>query len=513
MKKLPLGLQTFRTLIEDNYLYIDKTRQIYNLLQGSSRYFFLSRPRRFGKSLLLSTLKEIFLGEQSLFKDLWIYPHWEWKTYPIIYIDFSGLSYSNQDELKDTLNYLITENAKANHIHLTEKNYDKSFRELISKLAKKEKVVILIDEYDKPLIDYIENKDIAAANRDILRNFYSAIKSADQYLRFVFITGVSKFSKVSVFSGLNNLTDITVDTNYSTLLGYTKDELIHYFSDRFAEFSQPKSNVLKNITQWYNGYSWDGQNFLYNPFSILNFFEKKEFNNYWFSSGTPTFLIKLIKEKSFDIQSLTQLNVDHTILDSFDMDNIDIITLLFQTGYLTLKKIQKVGLRSRYTLSYPNEEVKEAFLKYLLADYTESSPPITGNYIFEMVEALMNQEVNRFIGIIQTVFSAIPYNIFIQNKEAYYHTVIYLVLTLLGVHIESEIQTHSGRIDAVIQTISHIYVLEFKMGNAADTLDQIKNKQYYQKYLSKNKKIILLGIGFDANKKNISDYLSEEFHS
>jgi hypothetical protein len=273
MKKLPIGRQIFSEIIEDNYLYIDKTKDIYNLFAQGGKYYFLSRPRRFGKTLLISTLKEIFSGNKELFKGLWIYDKLEWEKHPVIHLDFLGLKYEGQEELIKALIYMINQNAEEYGIQLKETDYEKRFKELIKKLSKKNGVVILVDEYDKPLIDFVDKKEIATQNRDVLKTFFGNIKGADEYLEFVFITGVSKFSKVSVFSDLNNLRDITISGAFSTMLGYTGEELLDYFDDRIEKMAEgEKEKLAADIKHWYNGYSWDGKNFVYNPLSN----EKKE---------------------------------------------------------------------------------------------------------------------------------------------------------------------------------------------------------------------------------------------
>lgn len=367
MKNLPLGIQTFDDLIRRDFLYIDKTPEIYKLIASGGKYFFLSRPRRFGKSLLLSTLKEIFSGNKELFKNLWIYDKITWESHPVIHIDLTALAYENAEQLKASLEEKLQEIASGYNIKLSSLNYKTKFSELIAQLSRKGKVVVLIDEYDKPIIDKIEDDKISKENREVLKEFYTILKSSDAHIQFVFLTGVSKFTKVSVFSGINNLNDITFDYKYTTLLGYTQQELETYFQEYIEKavnaLDIDKTDLLKEIKDWYNGYSWNGKNFVYNPYSILSFFEKMEFNNYWFSTGTPTFLVKLVKEKKSKITGFEEKAVDSTIFDSYDIDNMDIAPLLFQTGYLTIKKTKKVRLRNQYFLSYPNEEVKGNFLK------------------------------------------------------------------------------------------------------------------------------------------------------
>lgn len=512
MKKLPIGRQVFSEIIQGNYLYIDKTKDIYQLFARGGKYYFLSRPRRFGKTLLISTLKEIFSGNKELFKGLWIYDKLEWKKHPVIHLDFLGMEYDSRDRLIETLEFLVNQNAKTYNLRLKEKRYDKRFKELIVELSKINKVVILVDEYDKPLIDFVDKKEIAKENCDVLKTFFGNIKGADEFLEFVFITGVSKFSRVSVFSDLNNLTDITISGAFSTMLGYTGEELLDYFGDRIEKMANGEIEKLTDdIKHWYNGYSWDGKNFVYNPLSILLFFEEERFDNFWFSTGTPTFLIKSLREKRIDIKRLENYETTKLLFDSYEIERLNVFALLFQTGYLTIKEVKPISrTQDIYRLSYPNREVKESFLDYLAADYTGKLPDEMGFLVYRLQETIVNDNLDEFFTVLKSIFASISYEIFIRDREAYYHTVIYLLLKLLGVHIKVEVGTNIGRIDGVIETESHIYIMEFKVGKASDALDQIKEKKYFEKYLTTPQKIKIIGVGFDSEERNIKDYLVEE---
>jgi hypothetical protein len=505
MKKLPVGIQTFSKLIKGNYLYVDKTEEIYKLLSGGGQSYFLSRPRRFGKSLLISTLKEIFSGNKELFKGLWIYDKWEWEEYPVIHLDFLGLEYEGREQLVKTLEFLLNQNAAVHGIQLTEDGYDKRFRELILKLSRENPVVILVDEYDKPLIDYVENDEIETAreNRKVLKTFYGAIKGADEYLKFVFITGVSKFSKVSIFSGLNNPDDISVGNRFSTLLGYTHQELLYYFKDRLGELP------VETIKKWYNGYSWDGRNFVYNPLSILYLFTTGEFDNYWFSTGTPTFLTKLIRAKKRNILEFDNLPASSFAFDSYDIEDMEIIPLLFQTGYLTIKEIIIKKEKKKYRLGYPNKEVRDSFMTYLFREYTQQDLTLNTRLLERMSEAIEENDMDRLMEEMKSLFASIPYHIFIGEKEAYYHSIIYLILRLCGAHIAAEDPTNIGRLDAVLETETKIHILEFKIGSEQEALEQIKQKRYHEKYTGSGKDIVLIGIGFDPQNRNIGNYLVE----
>ena len=360
MKYLPIGIQTFRDIIEGAFYYVDKTHFIPKL---TSKYYFLSRPRRFGKSLFLDTLKEAFSGNKELFKGLYLYDNWDWeKRYPIIKFDLSQAYPDTEENLIKSLDSFLKAVAKDHQITLEEEILGLRFKELIQKLYEKynQKVVVLIDEYDKPILDVIEDIEKARRNRDILKKFFEILKPSDPYLKLVFLTGVSRFSKVSIFSGLNQLNDITIDPSFATVCGYTQSELESVFEDRLKDFDKEK------IKEWYNGYNWLGES-VYNPFDILLLFDKKMFKPYWFEAETPTFLIKMIVENQYYLPELEKLEVGEEILSNLDLDNIRVENLLFQLGYLTIKEfLEEDGV---YILSYPNLEVRKglnnAFLFYL----------------------------------------------------------------------------------------------------------------------------------------------------
>ncbi|MDR1819299.1 MAG: AAA family ATPase [Methanobrevibacter sp.] len=378
LQKLPIDIQSFEDLRTNDYLYVDKTRDILKLI-NSGKLYFLSRPRRFGKSLLVSTLENLFLGKKELFKDLYVYDKWNWEeTYPVIRIDFSGGILRSTDDLKYYLIDTLEEIAELYNINLKHETIDGKFRELIKKLYDRhgKKVVVLIDEYDKPILDNISYLDVRDNMNKILHDFYQILKSQDDNLRFVFLTGVSKFVGTSIFSGLNNLRDITLSNDFSTICGYTQDELEHYFKSYILNLSQKFNfsldEILTAIKEWYNGYSWDGKNFLYNPQSTLSLFSEMEFNNYWFKTGTPTFLLELLNGRSDLNKIFSGFRAGSEISDSFDPENIPLVPLMFQTGYLTIHRKKISDLRVNYILNIPNTEVKDSLTKYLLnisADY------------------------------------------------------------------------------------------------------------------------------------------------
>ncbi len=405
------------------------------------------------------------------------------------------------------LDKLATENS----VTLDATTYDQKFKELIQKLFTKKKlstekkVVILIDEYDKPLIDYMDNLEKAKMHQQILKTFYAILKDSDPYIELLFITGVSKFSKVSVFSDLNNLEDITMGRQFSTLTGYTQEELETYFEPYIVELQEEyggKTQLLKSLKSWYNGYSWDGKKYVYNPFSVLRFFKSQEFSNFWFTTGTPVFLIKLLHERM--IYNLENIQVGDSAFESYNLDHLETISLLFQTGYLTIKQKDEIGI---YTLDYPNKEVKNSMLQHLIGAFSHGSEIESTPIVVKLQDAFIHKDPTKIISIINGVLKSIPSHIFIAQKEAYYHSVVHLVLTYLGQYIESEVNTSDGRMDAVIKTKKYIYILEFKLDKTADdALRQIEQKQYASRFINDGREIITMGINFSSSTKSVDDW-------
>ncbi|MEZ4849790.1 MAG: AAA family ATPase [Bacteroidia bacterium] len=505
---LPIGIQSFREIRENDNLYVDKTEGLYHLVRG--KYFFLSRPRRFGKSLTLSTIKELFFGSKELFKGLWIENHWNWtETHPVIHIGFSSIGYKELG-LERAIELCLEDIAKDYGIVLEKPGFSQQFGELIKKLSEKNKVVLLIDEYDKPIIDYLDNLPQAFEHQRILKSFYSVIKDSDPYLRFLFITGVSKFSKVSIFSELNNLLDLTTHPKYTTLVGYTQEELEHYFDEWINELveiqQKPKEDLLAEIKDWYNGYSWDGKNFVYNPFSVLSYFSNGEFKNFWFSTGTPTFLIKLLRNRQqIDLENI---EVDQSVFESYDLNNLDTYSLLFQTGYSTIKHLGEFGI---YTMDYPNKEVKESMLRHLIGEFRHESPAVSTPVVIKVRKAFIENDLPRVIELINSLFKSIPSQIFIKEKEAYYHSVVFLVFKYLGQFIEAEVNSSDGRIDATIETQTHIYILEFKLDKSADkAIEQILKKKYAERFKLSDKILIGIGINFSSENKSVESWKTVE---
>ena len=514
MKKLPIGLQDFGELRRGDFLYVDKTELLYQLATGS-KYYFLSRPRRFGKSLLISTLSELFQGNQTLFEGLWIHDRWDWsKTYPVLDFRFNKSGYKISG-LEAFLYEELADRAQAHGITLKKSSYPAQLEELIVALARKHnQVVVLIDEYDKPILDYLHDVEQAKAHREVLKNFYSVLKPLDPHLRFVLLTGVSKFSgsppgRVSIFSELNNLLDLTIYSDYATLLGYTQEELEHYFAERLDQLAPDFSGreaLLSQIKQWYNGYSWDAEHFVYNPFSILNFFDRASFENFWFETGTPTFLVKLLKrEQKYDFEEVL---ASAAALGSFELDRLHPVTLLFQTGYLTIRSRDE---DMAYTLVYPNKEVRHSLLQHLLGEYTEESPSDTYIRAKQMKDALRQEDLEGFVESLNGLFASIPYQIFIADKEAYYHSVTFLALSLMDTFVQVEVSQAKGRPDAVVHLEQVIYVLEFKLDEPAEVaLAQIQEKGYATPYLNQGKTVKAVGLSFNSQQKALDQWLEEE---
>ncbi len=510
MQKLPVGIQSFRKIREGGYLYIDKTRYVYELATQSG-YYFLSRPRRFGKSLLVSTFKELFEGCKELFKGLWIEDHWNWeKTNPVLYIPFSSLGYKDLG-LERALHRHLDKIIEARGFDVEEESLSQKFEELLKAFAQTEgRVVLLIDEYDKPIIDYL-GEEIAQAkeNQQILKNFYSVIKDSDPYIRMVFITGVSKFSRVSIFSDLNNLNDITMSPRHSVLLGYTQSELEHFFAGYLSSFAKEndmdEEQALSAIKNWYNGYSWDGKNFVYNPFSVLLLFYNGMFSNYWFNTATPTFLLKLIrKEIYYDFDGI---KVGTTAFDSFDLEHLNIEALLFQTGYLTIKEYDVK--RRLYTLGYPNQEVKESMLEYLVDTFSEVPHTQVRSYAFEVADALEQEDLTKVREIFNVLLYSLPHQLH-QETEKFYHAIIHLFFKYMDLDVHSEVNTARGRADTIVIFDDKVYCFEFKLNQSAhEALEQIKNRGYADKYRDTGKKIILIGVNFSTEKREVEEFAVE----
>ena len=511
LKELPIGRQTFSELIEEDLLYVDKTKYVWDLVR-EGKFYFLSRPRRFGKSLLLSTLKSFFEGREDLFRGLYIHGKVkEWKQYPVVYIDYSLVEYKKGSAIfeKSLLEYLQS-TALKNELEIQESIIPNFFRKLIELLySKYGQVVVLIDEYDKPLVDLLSKEYQFKENQEVLRGLYGNLKSLDPYLRFVMLTGVSRFSKVGIFSGLNNLDDISLSPAFVEITGFSSDDLSHYFAGYIdslkANYKMEASDLMKDIKLFYNGFSWDGIHKLYNPFSILKLMKDQRFDYYWFSTGTPSFLIDLVKEQkhlpeNFENQAVTDLEGSASTNKAFPL-----LPLLFQTGYLTIAKRERIGVRDRYYLNYPNEEVRFAFLTHLVASFVQKEQFYVQPEVFKLKDALEDEHLDQFLQVLRSFLADIPFQIHLP-KEAYYHSLIGMLFKLIGVQTFLEKPTNKGRIDMVLELTNKVYIIEFKFATnkrikriktlVNQAMKQIEAKEYYEAYLSSDKKIILLGLGF-----------------
>ena len=522
MRKLPIGIHTFETMITRGYLYVDKTQYVHRMAT-EGMYYFMARPRRFGKSLLVSTLKCLFQGRKDLFEGLWIAEHgeWEWEEHPVVVIDFNGIPSSNPKKLERSISSRLEEIATGYGVSLEPDYIELQFRDLVLALGQKTDmpVAVLIDEYDKPIIGHLgkgkEELEIARANRDILKSFFGVLKdtTVGTALRFVFLTGVSQFSKVSIFSELNNLDDISMQDDYADMLGYTQEELETCF-EGYIQLLAKKLGCSENETkselaQRYDGYRFSERSVqVYNPFSILKAFKHKRLKDYWFETGTPTFLVNLLKEKRYDLPMVEDLEVSRSIFTTFEIDRLNPEALLFQTGYLTIKDVD----RRLYTLGYPNREVKTAFTESLLFAWTEVEEAIS-SHVLRLSRYLRDQDLEPFFEAVTAIFASIPYDIETKRDEAYFHTIFYLMIAASGGKAQSSVLTSRGRIDLVVAFPDKTYIIEFKCNQSADAgVKQIKDQGYVEKYRQSGKRIILMGINFSTEKRNLAAWKVEEVH-
>ncbi|MEM8527182.1 MAG: AAA family ATPase [Bacteroidota bacterium] len=533
MKKLPVGLQGFKRIIEDDLLYIDKTARIYELI-SSGKLYFLSRPRRFGKSLTISILLELFQGNRDLFKGLHIAEKedYDWKPYPVLYFSFNNFGHQ-PTKLEELLDEAIRKYAHEFGVEIAAVELSGRFNNLVENIAKKEKkpVVLLVDEYDKPIVDFINDLEQAKKNQKVLRDFFSPLKGLELHghLHFLFITGVSKFSKVSLFSDLNNLTDLSNSKLAHDLTGITHEELLANFSEHITHAAQEmevtEEELLGAIKMWYNGYSFDGRTRLYNPFSLLSFFLANEFANYWFRTGTPTFLVELIRNRQVDPKTLESYKVPDTFFDKFSLEHLETEGLLYQTGYLTIKKAKRSLEGNEFYLGYPNKEVRHAFIYNLLEAFTYQSPAIVGQALLFIKDALKEGDVEKFITQLNVLLSDLSHFHAPKGKttptetdetkifamwEGYFHTIIYLITSFIGLSVRSEVSKHKGRLDLIAETDNYLYLMEFKLDEPAENaIQQIKERDYANSFQNTPKNLVLVGIGFSRNERTVKTWESE----
>ena len=517
---LPIGIQDFVSIREDGFVYVDKTARIHELISGSGRAFFLSRPRRFGKSLLCSTLEAIFEGRRELFDEIADRPalainslDWEWKKHPVIKLDLNAGVYSNGIEaLHSVLSYDLQIEAKKHGIILDSTNIISQFKQLIQEASEKtgEKTVVIIDEYDKPLLETMTDKALHLAIRNELKGFYGVLKSSDKYLRFVFLTGVTKFAQVSIFSDLNHLVDLTLNPQYADLCGLTEEEVEHNFEPEIAkvleESGRNREEYLENLRSYYNGYCFaKNQLKVYNPFGLLlHFFNQGDFMPYWYETGTPTFLIDLITRQEIDIANLNKMQIRYEAFRKYDIENMDALPILYQSGYLTITDYDEED--NSYTLDYPNIEVRSSFAKSLLEQYLKTPNNISNALINKLPKAFRNGDIEEAINTLRQYLATVPYDI-IKETENYFQTVFHLIFSMLGLNCRSELRIASGRIDSLVETKNFVYCFEFKLDKTADeALAQIDTKEYLLPWQDIGKKLFKVGVNFDSEKRNIGEW-------
>ncbi|UTC51488.1 ATP-binding protein [Treponema sp. OMZ 855] len=561
-RKLPVGIQSFKVLREDRYLYVDKTSHIFRLVQ-SGRVYFLSRPRRFGKSLFLSTLEAYFLGQKELFRGLYLEEaeaelavqenRATWQEYPVLYFDFNTGQYDTLDSLINRIELFLSPLEKKYAITPAQGDLAQRLEEIIKQIYETthKQVVILVDEYDKPLLQTMGvNETLNEQYRNTLKAFYSVIKTCDQYIRFAFLTGVTKFSKISIFSDLNNLEDISLRNDYAGICGITEQELEQNFEPEIEALSiaegLTRSKTLATLKKQYDGYLFAkaGVN-VYNPFSLLSAFKAKDFGSYWFSTGTPTFLVNYLKEAHYFIPDLDgNVELNESGLETYRAVTENALPILFQSGYLTI--IGYIKEARLYKLGFPNDEVRYGFLENLLPAYSDLPLGDTGKSIWQFVQDIREGKVDSFMERMKSIIAGIPYDNFTEEnrtiriamdgdgsmqkqvchanlqlkdvhgctslsklREQNYQTAVYLVFALMGQFVQTEVHCSTGRADCIVWTAETIYLFEFKLtgnGSAEDALNQIKEKEYAAKYQMDGKKVVLIGVGFDEQKRTIKDW-------
>ena len=512
--KYPIGIQQFEKLREEDWIYVDKTEHIYNLVQGGTCYF-LSRPRRFGKSMLLSTLEAYFQGKKHLFKGLAIEQlETEWAEHAVLHIDLNAKPFQKVEDLYDLLNDQLTIYEKMYDSVAVDKSPEGRLRQLIRAAKQKigRNVVVLVDEYDKPMLQAIGNEELQTEFRNALKAFYGVLKSADGDLRFAMLTGVTKFSKVSVFSDLNNLNDISMDDRYNEICGISQQELHDVFDEEIGKLAvsneQSKEEAYETLRQRYDGYHFcPNAQGMYNPFSVLLALQKREYGSFWFSTGTPTYLVQLMKEADLNPSALSGYEASASELDSIQICVDNPIAVLYQSGYLTIK-----GYDSRfkvYTLDYPNDEVKEGFVNFLLPYYTYSKSVSHATVIGQFVKSMERGDAEQFMELLQSFMAGIPYEL-VRNLEVHFQNMIYIIIKLMGLYVQAEYRTSRGRIDLLVGTDKYIYIVELKLdGSAEEALAQINEKDYALPFTADGRKVIKIGANITSATRNIERWVVE----
>ena len=519
-KIYPIGIQNFEKLRKEGYFYIDKTALIYKMVKTGS-YYFLSRPRRFGKSLLVSTLEAYFQGKRELFEGLAIAGlEKDWTVRPVLHIDLNISKYETAEDLSDMLNDFLTNWEAVYGSAPSETSLALRFKGVIKRAYEQtgQRVAILVDEYDKPMLQAIGNEELQRVYRSILKPFYGVLKTMDGCIKFALLTGVTKFGKVSVFSDLNNLMDISMDNRYVEICGITEKEIHAYLEEELKELAETQEldyeETSQKLKERYDGYHFTAKSAgIYNPFSLLNTFAKMEFGDYWFETGTPSYLVELLKHTHYDLYEMANTETDADVLNSIDAASKNPVPVIYQSGYLTIKDYDpEFGI---YRLGFPNREVEEGFVKYLLPFYTSVSAPKTPFEIGQLVREIRSGDYDAFFRRLQSFFADTPYEVIAGQKperdtELHYRNVLFIVFKLVGLYTQVEYHTSQGRIDLVLKTDRYIYVMEFKLnGTAEEALRQIEERQYALPFASDPRQVFKIGVNFSSVTRNIERWLVE----
>jgi hypothetical protein len=513
MKKLPIGVQNICEVIQSGHVYVDKTRHAQQMI-AQSKHCFMARPRRFGKSLFISTLKEIFKGNKGLFEGCAIHnSDYDWKEYPVVHFDFAGVVNTTPQELEASLKTTLEMMGQQHGVSIIKQDIKIALDTLIARLSNKykNKVVVLVDEYDKPLIDQLSDLEIANKNKRVLQGFFETLKTLDSYIRFTFVTGISKFAQVSLFSSFNHLEDLTMDPEYADMIGYTEEELKTCFSPHIQAIAEDKEvsegAVLEEMRAWYNGYRFsEKETRVYNPFSTLNFLKKRRIQSYWYNTGTPTFLLGELKKHPESMISLDgTIATDDELMGISHPDRMDLTALMYQTGYFTIQNYNSIS--RIYQLGLPNEEVRRAFVNSLVKNFA----PMTNLKASEKyVKALEEHRPDFLFTEIELGLSSFAYQVFVDAKERTYQGMLLAMLYGMGFHPLSERATNLGRIDVVLELPETTYIMELKLDESADAaLKQIHDKGYWKPYANKDKEIVIIGAHFSSKDRNIADWKGE----
>ena len=515
--KLPIGIQDFESLRIDGYEYIDKTEHIYRLV-SEGRYYFLSRPRRFGKSLLLSTIKALFLGKRELFKGLAIdkKEDWDWAVHPVLHLDLNTNKYDKAEVLEQKLEKAIIDWETAYDCSMPGYPLGMRFENVIKAACEKtgQRVVILVDEYDKPLLQAIGNKELQDEYRGTLKGFYGALKSMDGCIKFAMLTGVTKFGKVSVFSDLNNLMDISMLNKYHNICGITEEELLRTFDGNINELAEnngmEREECIDKLRRMYDGYHFNhlSKEGIYNPFSVLNTFNSLEFGSYWFETGTPTYLVELLRRHYYDLEEMATSEVTSDVLNSIDAESTNPIPVIYQSGYLTIK-----GYKERfkkYILGFPNEEVEEGFIKYLAPFYLDNREKRSVFDIEKFFDDVETGKPEQFLSRLKSLFASAPYDSVKGDKENHFQNMMWVVFKMMGFYSQTEYHTSDGRIDLLVETPQYRYIMEFKLdGTAEEALQQIKDKNYPLQFQQDDRQTYIIGVNFSKETRTIDRWVIE----